>query len=244
MRTSLLLIVTIALLGCSSSRHQTRHEPDQTAERHEHGRHHATQPHADKAYAHYGSHQHRFENAEEWAAIFESPERDAWQRPDEVIAALDIPHGGRVADIGAATGYFPVRIARARPDVIVYGIDLEPDMVRYLAERAQKEGLTNLQAVQATESDPKIPEPVDLVMLVNTYHHVEGREAYFRAVAEKLREGGRLAVVDFRPGSQKGPRHKLPREQVIDELAAAGYRLATEHTFLPEQYFLVFERAE
>ncbi len=230
MRPFLILLTGGALLSCSSTKEHHRHEGPPA---HDRGFHQGEHGHG----------HHRFENAEQWASHFEAPERDAWQKPDEVIAALELPHGGRLADIGAATGYFPVRIARARPDVTVYGIDVEPDMVRYLAERAEKEQLSNLQAVQATPSDPNLSQPVDVVLLVNTYHHIEDRPDYLRRLATSLRPGGRVAVVDFRPDSPMGPPHKLPKEQIVEELQQAGYRLASEHDFLPQQYFLVFDLA-
>lgn len=188
---------------------------------------------------------HRFEDAQHWARVFEDPERDAWQKPAEVIAALRIPREGRVADIGAASGYFSVRIARAHPDADVYGVDIEPNLVEYLRARAEREKLSNLLAVQGEASDPKLPEPVDVILLVNTYHHIEQRPTYFNSVAAKLRPGGRVAVVDFRKGSKIGPpdHHKLPEETVISEMAEARYRLAERYDFLPHQYMLVFTPA-
>ena len=106
---------------------------------------------------------------------FEDPSRDTWQKPDVVIDALNLEPSSLVADIGAATGYFPVRIARRLPEGRVWGIDVEPDMVRYLNARARKEGLSHLFSVLATENDPLLPEPVDVVLVVNTYHHISER---------------------------------------------------------------------
>lgn len=207
-----------------------------------HGTEHANhEQHAAHGHPSGGSAHHRFENAEEWAARFEDPERDAWQKPDEVIAAMDIPHGGKVADIGAATGYFPVRIARSHPDATVYGVDIEPDMVRYLGERAQKEGLSNIHPVLGEPADPKLPEQVDRVLLVDTYHHISERPAYFSNLAKSLRPGARLIVVDFKVDAPRGPEHKLPPQKVVEELGSAGYRKVGERD-LPYQYVLIFER--
>ena len=184
----------------------------------------------------------RYRDAEKWAAAFESPDRDAWQKPDEVIAALKLPADAKVADIGAGTGYFPVRLAKRVPKGIVYAIDLEPNMVAYVDARAKREGLKNLRGVAASADDPKLPEPVDLVLNVNTYHHLEDRPAYFRRVAKGLRPGGRVAVIDFKPESKMGPPadHKFSEEKIVRELEEAGFRLAERHAFLPEQHFLVF----
>jgi SAM-dependent methyltransferase len=187
---------------------------------------------------------HRFEDAEEWAKRFEEPGREEWQKPDEVVTALALGPEAKVADIGSGTGYFAVRLARAVPQGKVYGVDIEPDMARYLGERAKREGLGNLEAVLGEPGDAKLPEAVDLALIVNTYHHIGERVDYLRRLGEKLRPGGRVAIIDFREESPKGPprAHKLSPEQVRGELEAAGYRLTQTHDFLPDQYFLVFQR--
>lgn len=198
------------------------------------------------AMSHHGAMPHRFEDADAWARRFEDPARDAWQKPDEVIAALALPQEAKVADLGSATGYFAVRLARAVPEGRVYGVDIEPDMTRYLTERAQREGLGNLTAVLGEPADPKLPEPVDLVLVVNTYHHIQERPAYFRQLHGSLTPSGRVAIVDFRKGQPMGPpeQHRLTPEQVRQELEAAGYKLAEDIGFLPNQYFLIFTRAD
>lgn len=190
-------------------------------------------------------HQHRFGNAEKWAQLFDDPERDAWQKPSEVIRALALTPDASVADIGSGTGYFAVRLARALPKGRVFGVDLEPDMVRYLTHRAKREGIANITAIQAGEHDPRIPEPVDLVLMVNTYHHVPERENYFRKLANSLKPGGRAAIIDFTLESPHGPpRHsRVPPAEIKRELTSAGYRLVQEHALLPHQYFLVFAPA-
>jgi SAM-dependent methyltransferase len=128
------------------------------------------------------------------------------------------------------------------PKGIVYAVDLEPDMVRYLGERAKREGLANLKPVQASAGDARLPEKVDLVLLVDVYHHIEARERYFRQLSASLRPGARVAVIDFRLDSPEGPPKaaRIAPEQVKAELARAGYALAEEHGFLQRQYFLIF----
>jgi SAM-dependent methyltransferase len=187
-------------------------------------------------------HEHRFQDAERWARVFDDPARDAWQKPDEVIRALALAPDALVADIGSGTGYFAVRLARAVPKGHVYGADVEPDMVGYLAHRGHREGLANLTSVAAAFDDPKLPRPVDLALVVNTYHHIAERPAYFGRLRRSLRPGGRVAIVDFLPDAPEGPpRHaRIPAAFVKEEMGRAGYGLVTEHTFLPRQYFLVF----
>lgn len=193
----------------------------------------------------WAQHHHRFDGAEGWARVFDDPARDAWQKPDEVIRALGLPPGAKVADIGAGTGYFAVRLARAVPSGRVYAADAEPDMVRYLGSRAQRENLANLVPVQAGERDAGLPEPVDFALLVDVYHHLPARADYFARLRASLAPGGRVAIVDFRLDSPRGPprRARVAPETVKQELARAGYALVAEHGFLPDQYFLVFAPA-
>jgi cyclopropane fatty-acyl-phospholipid synthase-like methyltransferase len=189
-----------------------------------------------------GHHEHRFKDAERWSRVFDDPARDAWQKPEEVIRSLALPPDALVADIGSGTGYFAVRLARAVPRGHVYGADLEPDMVKYLAERARREALANLTSVQAAPDSARLPQPVDLVVVLNTYHHIARRPDYFRRLRESLRAGGRVAIIDFLPDAPAGPpRHaRIPATVVKEEMGQAGYGLVIEHTFLPQQYFLVF----
>lgn len=192
----------------------------------------------------HGTGQHRFDDANAWAERFENPARDAWQKPDQVVAALALPVEAKVADIGAATGYFPVRFAKALPQGRVYGLDVEQSMVDYLNARAEKEELKNLSAHLAGFDDAKVPEPVDLIIMVNTYHHIEARPAYFAKLAASVKPGGRLAIIDFTQATTMGPPvdHRVPPEQVKAELAEAGWKFSAAHDFLPEQFFFVFTR--
>ena len=188
-------------------------------------------------------HQHSFGDAQKWAKVFDDPGRDAWQKPHEVIQALALKPDAAVADIGAGTGYFSMRLARMVPGGRVYAVDLEPDMVKYLAERAKREGLKNVVAVQAKAGNPALPAKADLVLLVDVYHHVENRQRYFRGLLESLKPGGRVVVIDFRMDSPEGPPKsaRIAPDDVKKEMQNAGYGLAQEHDFLPRQYYLVFQ---
>jgi predicted methyltransferase len=192
------------------------------------------------------THQHSFEDAGKWAKVFDDPERDAWQKPHEVIQALALKPDAVVADIGAGTGYFAVRFAHMVSKGRVYGVDTEPAMVKYLAERAAKAGLKNLTAVAGQPADPRIPEKADLIVFVDVYHHVGDRERYFHQLQKSLKPGGRIAVIDFRMDSPVGPpkNARIEPGRVKEEMKRAGYALAQEHAFLPNQYFLVFEPAK
>lgn len=196
------------------------------------------------AQSHHTGH-HSFSDAAAWSKKFDDPKRDAWQKPHEVIQALKLKPDAVVADIGAGTGYFAVRFAHMVPKGRVYGVDTEPDMVKFLGERAKREGLANLTAVAAEPGNPRLPDKADLVILVDVYHHVDKREAYFRQLQQSLKPEGRVAVIDFKMDSPEGPppSARIAPDRVKKEMLAAGYTLAQEHAFLPNQYFLIFQPA-
>lgn len=197
--------------------------------------------------AHHDGHghgHHRFENAEAWAKQFDNPERDAWQKPDQVIAFLGLAPNAVVADLGAGTGYFAVKIAAVVPEGRVLANDVEPDMVRYLGERAEKEGLPNIVPVQGSASGPDLPEAADVAFLCDVYHHIADRPAYFGKVREQLRPGGKLVIVDFRkdaaddiPGPP--PAMRVAASDLIAELEGAGWtHVRTDAETLPHQYIV------
>jgi ubiquinone/menaquinone biosynthesis C-methylase UbiE len=174
---------------------------------------------------------------------YSGPGRDEWQQPERVIAALALAPGARVADLGAGGGYFTFRLADAvGPSGLVYAVDVDPDMLSYLRERAAAEQRANVVVVEAAYDDPRLPEAgVELVLVVNTYHHLEGRVAYFERVKQALRPGGRLAIIELREGGFPAGHFTSP-EVIQSELEAAGYALAARHDFLERQSFLVFTR--
>lgn len=170
------------------------------------------------------------------------PSRDAWQLPTRVVDALQLSRGQTVADIGAGTGYFTMALAKSPASPRVYAVDVEPAMVEHVRQRAAKEGLTNVIAVQASAQRANLPFPVDLVLLVDTYHHISNRVGYFTTLRLRLKPTARLAVIDHRPGGTDGPPEAVRSapEQVSAELGKAGFVLESQHDFLPRQYFLVF----
>jgi SAM-dependent methyltransferase len=191
---------------------------------------------------HRGGMPHRFERADEWAKQFDDPARDAWQRPDDVIAALGLDPAMVVADVGAGTGYFTVRLARELPRGRVIATDVEPDMVRYLGERARRDGFTNIQAVLAGADQPNLPPAsVDRILVVDVWHHIADRARYAAGLAAALRPQGRIAIVDFSAAASHGPpaKHRLAPEQIVAELRAAGLDASVSPLQLPEQYIVI-----
>lgn len=188
---------------------------------------------------------HRFEHADDWAKKFDAPDRDAWQRPDDVLAALALEPSSTVADVGAGTGYFTVRLARAVPQGRVIATDIEPDMVRYLDDRAKHEQLANVRAVLATPDEPTLPPAsVDRILIVDVWHHVADRRGFAAKLARALRPGGFVAIVDFTDAATHGPprHHRLAPDAVIADLQAAGLAASVSPTTLPEQYIVIGRR--
>lgn len=204
--------------------------------------------HATASGAHDATARHSFEDVEHWTRVFDDPARDAWQKPVQVVAALGLAPGATVADLGAGTGYFSRHLARAvGANGSVLAADTEPALVEHLRRRAEQEGLANVVPILASADDARLPVAAsDVVLVVDTWHHIDDRVAYARRLAAALKPGGRVAIVDWQKRELPvGPPldHKLAREQVIDEMSQAGYRLATEPDLLPYQYFLVFTPA-
>jgi SAM-dependent methyltransferase len=187
------------------------------------------------------THEHRFQNAEQWARYFDDPARDQWQMPHQVIQHLELAPDSKVADLGAGTGYFAVRLAHMTKGK-VYAVDVEPDMVKYLGERAAREKLANLQAVQASPADARLPEKVDRVLLVDVYHHIPDRERYFGKLKSSLAPQAQVAIIDFRMEAPVGPppSSRVAEAEVVGEMERAGYALVKRHDFLPNQFYLVF----
>jgi predicted methyltransferase len=176
------------------------------------------------------------------------PERDQYQKPEQVVQALELKAGMAVADLGSGSGYFTRRFVKAVTDRgKVYAIDVEQEMLAYT-----KAGIERLRIPYAAEfilagpDDPKLPPgSVDLIFVCNVYHHLEKRAQYFAGVKAALKPGGRVAIVDFYHDHRSGDvgfprRHLVARETVVSEMGKAGYRLSREHDFLLRQYFLEF----
>lgn len=188
---------------------------------------------------------HRFDDAKRWERVFDDPARDAWQKPDVVMKFLGIAPGSAVADLGAGTGYFTVHLAHVVGSAgRVYAVDIEPSLIEHLTDRARRNGLSQVTALLAEPSDPRLPAgALDLIFVCDTWHHIDDRVSYLRRLAATLKPGGRVAIVDYRDGDLPvGPPrgHKLSREAVLEEFTQGGFALVAESKDLPYQYLLVF----
>ncbi|HUS62972.1 MAG TPA: methyltransferase domain-containing protein [Kofleriaceae bacterium] len=193
-------------------------------------------------HAHAGGMPHRFEHADDWAPMFDDPTRDAWQKPDEVITVVGVAPGMTVVDVGAGTGYFLARLSAAvGPAGKVIATDIEPDMVRYMVERAAREKLLNVEVLLAPADSVGVPDAsADRILIVDTWHHIGSRETYAAGLRRALRPGGAVAVVDFTLESERGPppAHRLAPARVMEELRAGGLVPAQATETLPDQYIV------
>lgn len=182
---------------------------------------------------------------DEYLALFEDPQRDHWQQPDAVIHALTLQPGQIVADIGAGSGYFTLRLARAvAPKGRVFALEFAEGTLDYLGQRLTREGINNVQALLVPHHDPLLVDgSLDMAFLCNVYHHLEDRAAYLRKVRKGLKPKGRVVIVDFyqREGMPVGPPMgmRLSEDTVEKELAAAGFSVSEKLTFLPYQYLVI-----
>jgi SAM-dependent methyltransferase len=180
--------------------------------------------------------------------LLESPDRDAWQKPDQIMDALGIAEGSRVADIGAGAGWFTIRLARRiGPNGLVYAEDVQPQMLEATRRRVGREGLKNVETIRGTATDPNLPVgTLDAILAVDVYQEVDDRITFLRNLAAALKPNGRIGVVNYKPG-QGGP-GPAPNEGVrVDSSAveadarAAGLRVLRREN-LPFQYLIVLGR--
>jgi SAM-dependent methyltransferase len=177
----------------------------------------------------------------------EGPDGDAYQMPEAIMDALGIADGSHVADIGAGGGWFTVRLARrVGPNGIVYAQDVQPQMVEAIRRRVVREGLRNVRTVQGDPVNPRLePATVEAILIVDTYHEFrENGPTLLKHLASALKPGGRLGIVEYtKAGGGPGPpaEDRMEEAHVVRDAEAAGLRLASRETFLPFQYFVVFE---
>ena len=183
------------------------------------------------------------------AGWLEREDRDREQRPDEVIRAMGLRDGQVVADLGAGTGYFTRRLAKAvAPSGRVYAVDIQPEMIALLKTNVEKAGLANVVPVRGTGADPRLPAGgIDWILLVDVYHEFQQPKAMLARMREALAPGGRIALVEYRLEGSSAEHirreHRMSVKQVFEEWEPAGFRLVERHEFLPTQHFFVFEKA-
>ena len=174
--------------------------------------------------------------------LLETPDRADWQKPELIMDTLKIAEAARVADIGAGGGFFTVRLARrVGPNGRVYAQDIQPPMLEAIKRRVAREGLSNVETRLGTTDDPNLPGSLDAVLVVDIYQEVgeQDRVAFLRNLARALKPGGRLGIVNYKPGrGGPGPDLRVPAGAVEADARAAGLRVVDRAT-LPFQYLIV-----
>lgn len=168
------------------------------------------------------------------------------EKPEIVLRAMNLHDGDVVADLGAGTGFFSRRIARAvAPSGKVYANDLQPEMLDRLRELAAKEGITNIVTVVGTETDPKLPKAAfDWILMVDVYHELQQPRPVLARIKEALKPRGRVALVEYRLEGDSARHidlpHRMSVEQVRGEWVPAGFELIETIEELPSQHLFVF----
>jgi predicted methyltransferase len=185
--------------------------------------------------------------------LLEAPDRDQWQKPDQIMDALGIADGSVVADLGAGSGWFTLRLARrVGPNGAVYSEDIQPQMIEAIEQRLRGENLHNVRQVLGTPSDPRLPSGLDAALIVDAYREMDDPAdpslvvTLLRNVARALKSQGRLGVVDFVPGGGgpgPEPDERVNPDAVVTAAAAAGLRLVRREDVPPFLFLLVFGRA-
>jgi arsenite methyltransferase len=189
---------------------------------------------------------HLHQDPKAYVAMLEDPKRDAYQKPHEVITALKLKEGEVIADIGAGSGYFAFRLgAHVGEQGRVYAVDVSPEMIMHLNRRIRDLSARNVVSILAPPDDPLLADgSVDRVFICNTWHHIEHRDRYLALLKKSLKPAGEIIMIDFKKEeTPAGPpvEMRIDRKALVDELQRNGFRLDTEHRFLPYQYFLVFK---
>lgn len=182
----------------------------------------------------------------EW---LERPERESEEAPGKAIQALEIQPGQVVADIGAGSGYYTVRLAReVGPTGKVYGTDIQPGMLDLLLRNVARAKLDNVVPVLGTPDDPKLPPgAIDLALMVDVYHELAAPQAFIRKLRASLKPNGRLVLLEFRkedPRVPIRPEHKMSVAEVRQEFEAEGFTLSAVLDVLPWQHILVLTRTK
>jgi 2-polyprenyl-3-methyl-5-hydroxy-6-metoxy-1,4-benzoquinol methylase len=185
-----------------------------------------------------------FADTQKYIDFLERSDRAAWQKPDAVIKELHLSGTEKIADVGAGSGYFTFRFARALPGGTVYAIDIEPEMLRHIHHKAMTEGVRNIEVIKSTPDGPNVPSGADLVFVCDVLHHVKEREAWLKKLSAQMKTGARLAVIEFKDGDlPEGPPAavKIPKKKLIAMIAENNFKLERDNPdLLPYQTFLIF----
>ena len=181
--------------------------------------------------------------AEEYIKVLETERRIEGLQITKVIETLKIKPGQRVGDLGTGSGLFTRPIAQKLGDKgIVYAIDIDPGLLKHVEKIAAEQKITNIKTVLGAEDDPKIPEKVDLIIIIDTLHHIGNQGPYLKNLKKYLKRGGRLAIVDFSETWPAGHESmKFSLEQLEGWMKAANFKRVEKHDFLNNNFFVIYK---
>ena len=179
---------------------------------------------------------------EEYIKLLESERRIGSLQVDKVVEALKIKSGDRVCDLGSGSGLFTRPLARkADSKGVVYAVDIDSELLKYVERTAQEQKLTNIKPILASETDPKLPEAVDLITIFDTLHHVGNQAGYLKGLKKYLKPGGRVAVIDFSHDWPAGHEKMIYSVSDLDGwMTAAGFKRVEQYDFLESSFFVVY----
>jgi ubiquinone/menaquinone biosynthesis C-methylase UbiE len=174
----------------------------------------------------------------------ERPQRVGEEQPDEVVRNMEVKPTDAIADIGAGSGYFSLRLAKLVPQGKVYAVDIQDEMLNFIALRAQSDGLSNVIPHKGEIDDTKLPEnSIDIALMVDAYHEFSHPREMMLSIVKALKPGGRLIQLEYRgedPKVQIKALHRMTEWQVKREMAAVGLTWKETREFLPIQHYFVF----
>ena len=182
-------------------------------------------------------------SAEEYIKLLESERRIEGLQVNKVVEALKVRPDDRVCDLGAGSGLFTRPLARkAGGKGVVYAVDIDSELLKHVERTAQEQKLANIKPIMASESDPKLPEPVDLIAIIDTLHHIGNQAEYLKGLKKYLRPGGRVAIIDFSRDWPAGHEKMIYTVGDLDGwMTAAGFKRVEQHDFLDNNFFVVYQ---
>jgi len=179
---------------------------------------------------------------EEYVKLLEGAERVERMQVPRVVDALQLKPGMKVADLGSGSGLFTRPIAKAiSPGGVVYAVDIDPALLKIVGRSARDAGLTNVEAVVAAPEDPRLPQPVDLIFICDTLHHISEQGAYMKTLRKHVRSGGAVVVIDF---SEEWPEGHEPMRYTLQQLdgwmSDAGFSRSASFEWLENSFFVVY----
>jgi cyclopropane fatty-acyl-phospholipid synthase-like methyltransferase len=180
---------------------------------------------------------------EEYIKLLESERRIEGLQIDKVVEALKVRPDDRVCDLGSGSGLFTRPLARkANGKGVVYAVDIDPELLKHLERVAQEQKLANIKPIQASETDPKLPEAVDLITIIDTLHHIGNQAVYLKGLKKYLKPGGRVAIIDFSRDWPAGHEKMVYTVSDLDGwMAGAGFKRVEQHNFLDNNFFVVYQ---